>query len=322
VNASIAYRFEMSVRAGRAGLIAAIALALAMPASAAERFLPAQTSWAPPPAQAPAKEGLAVLPGTRLWYSDSGGDGEVVVLLHAQTGNHAMWLYQQPALVSAGYRVISYSRRGHYKSDPFDPEAPGNSTDDLRALLDVLGVARAHLVGTAAGGTVAPTFALSYPDRVISLTLASTIVGITDADYAAVQARIIPEQVLALPSAILEMGPSYRAAHPQGVEQWEKLEHLSWTGGKKRQPVDKPLNFASFATIKAPMLLMTGTADLIQPPARMRMVFAKAPSGTEYVTVAEAGHTLFWEQPAIFNSVLLDFLGRHSQAPARAKDRP
>jgi pimeloyl-ACP methyl ester carboxylesterase len=56
---------------------------------------------------------------------------------------------------------------------------------------------------------------------------------------------------------------------------------------------------------------MTGDADMIMPPSRMRGIAEKAPAGTELVIVAEAGHSIYWEQPDAFNSALLEFLRRH-----------
>src|SRR4051812_19443924 len=68
----------------------------------------------PIPAQAPAKDGMAQLPGARLGYWDTGGDGAPIVLLHPATGSALIWEYQQPVFAKAGYRVIAYSRRGHH----------------------------------------------------------------------------------------------------------------------------------------------------------------------------------------------------------------
>src|SRR4051794_39659078 len=79
----------------------------------------------PIPAQAPAKEGVITLSDTRLWYWDTGGDGQPIVLLHPATGSGLIWSYQQPAFAKAGYRVIGYSRRGYYNSAPFEREKPG-----------------------------------------------------------------------------------------------------------------------------------------------------------------------------------------------------
>jgi len=70
----------------------------------------------PIPVQVPAKDGMAQIPDTRLWYWDTGGQGVPIVLLHPATGSALIWGYQQPVLAKAGYRVIAYSRRGYYNS--------------------------------------------------------------------------------------------------------------------------------------------------------------------------------------------------------------
>src|SRR5262249_28609839 len=58
----------------------------------------------PIPDQAPAKEGVAEFPDTKLWYWDTGGNGTPIVLSHPASGSGLVWLYQQPAFARAGYR--------------------------------------------------------------------------------------------------------------------------------------------------------------------------------------------------------------------------
>ena len=53
----------------------------------------------------------------KLWYWDTGGPGEVVVFLHPGSGSAEFFAYQQPVFAKAGYRVISYSRRGQFRSE-------------------------------------------------------------------------------------------------------------------------------------------------------------------------------------------------------------
>jgi len=79
----------------------------------------------PVPVQAPAREAVAELPGTKLWFWDTGGSGLPVILLHAATQSGAGWVYQQPVLAAAGFRAVGYSRRGYSRSDPGDPADPG-----------------------------------------------------------------------------------------------------------------------------------------------------------------------------------------------------
>ena len=60
--------------------------------------------------------GYAELPGVKLWFTDSGGEGTPVILLHANTGTSAVWQLQAAALATAGYRAIAFDRRGWGKS--------------------------------------------------------------------------------------------------------------------------------------------------------------------------------------------------------------
>src|SRR5207253_3847567 len=96
----------------------------------------------PIPEQVTVTEGVADLPGAKLWYWDTGGAGPVVILLHANTGSGAFWPYQQPVLAKAGFRVIGYSRRGCYKSGAADPTNPGIGSEDLHQLVNLLGISK------------------------------------------------------------------------------------------------------------------------------------------------------------------------------------
>src|SRR5882672_11542467 len=108
------------------GIALALVATLAAGAAAAQTRQDAGASLLVPlPAPVPAKEALAALPDTRLWYWDTGGDGTPVVLVHPATGSGLIWGYQQPAFAKAGYRVIGYSRRSYYGSDPLPKESPG-----------------------------------------------------------------------------------------------------------------------------------------------------------------------------------------------------
>src|SRR5215467_2267702 len=127
----------------------------------------------PIPAQAPAQEGTAQLPDTKLWFWDTGGTGVPIVLLHPASGSGLIWGYQQPAFAKAGYRVIGYSRRGYYGSASNDPAKPGTGSEDLHQLVEFLGLGKFHLVASAAGGSIASDYAFSHPDRLLSLTVSS-----------------------------------------------------------------------------------------------------------------------------------------------------
>src|SRR5438876_4377168 len=177
-------------------------------------------------APAPARETYADLPGVRIWYRDTGGTGVPVVLLHATTGSSRVWEYQFPVFTENGFRVIAYDRRGFGRSviDPAGAQ-PGTGADDLQSLMNHLGIDRFHLIGTAGGGFVALDYALSFPERLRSLVVASSIGGMQDQDYLDLGRRLRPPQFDALPPELRELGPSYRAANPEGTRRWIDLEH-------------------------------------------------------------------------------------------------
>ncbi len=266
----------------------------------------------PIPAQAPAKEGSAELPGTHLWYWDTGGAGAPVVFLHPATGSTLIWLYQQPVFAQAGFRVIAYSRRNHYNSDLAPEDDPGTGSEDLHNLMEFLGVEKFHAVSSAAGGSVATDYAFSHPERLLSLTVSSNNLAARNGYIAETAARIRPKEEKDLPRWFWELGPSYRAANPAGVEKWNELTRRSVTGKGARQNLANLVTPAKLETLKVPTLLITGAADLVTPPSIMRMIARHIPDN-EIVIVAESGHSPYWEQPEYFNRTVIDFIRRHAK---------
>jgi pimeloyl-ACP methyl ester carboxylesterase len=262
------------------------------------------------PPQAPAREGLAAIADTHLWYWDTGGEGQPVVLLHPASGSGLIWGYQQPALVKAGYRVIAYSRRSYFNSDALAKDRPGIGSADLHGLIEFLGLTKFHLLGSAAGGTVAVDYALSHPDRLLSLTLADNAAGIRDGEVAKAVVSIRTKGFDDMPVEFRELGPSYRAANPEGARIWTELAHKALTAKDFRQGVANEITTARIEAMKVPTLLITGDADLVNPPSILRMV-ARHIAGSEMLIAPEAGHSTYWEQPDMFNGALLGFLAKH-----------
>jgi pimeloyl-ACP methyl ester carboxylesterase len=265
----------------------------------------------PIPEQAPAKDGMAELPGTRLGYWDTGGAGEPVVFLHPASGSALIWLYQQPVFSGAGYRVIAYSRRNYHNSDPAPEGNPGTGSEDLDNFIEYLGVKKFHAVSSAAGGSVAADYALSHPERLLSLTISSNNLAAADGYIAQAAARIKLPEWEQLPRWFRELGPSYRATNPEGVAKWIELNHKSELGRGARQKLHHVVTPEKLQTLKVPTLLMTGGADMFTPPAISRMIARHVPD-SEIVIAAECGHSIYWERPDFFNRTVLNFIGRHS----------
>ncbi|MDB5649718.1 MAG: alpha/beta hydrolase [Hyphomicrobiales bacterium] len=256
------------------------------------------------------KEGVAEIPDARLYYRDFGGDGVPVVLMHPATGSALMWGYQVPALVKAGYRVIAYSRRGYYGSDPADKANGGHPSIDLLHLMDKLGIGKFAMVATAAGCTIALDFAMDHSGRLAGMVVSSGSYGnIAEPDYKRVNDAVITKGFNEMPPEFRELGPSYRAANFEGVKLWLELEHQALSGNRAGPTNANKFTWANFARIKAPTLFIAGAADLYAPPPMMRLVASHVP-GAEMIVVPDSGHSVYWEQPDAFNQIAIDFLAR------------
>ena len=108
----------------------------------------------------------ALVNDVELYYEEH-GTGEALIWSHEYAGDYRSWAPQVRALARR-YRVITYSNRGYLPSGvPTDPAAYSQEqlVEDLRGLLDHLGIARAHVGGLSMGGSVALIFSLTYPER-------------------------------------------------------------------------------------------------------------------------------------------------------------
>jgi pimeloyl-ACP methyl ester carboxylesterase len=70
------------------------------------------------------------------------------------------------------------------------------------------------------------------------------------------------------------------------------------------------MTFAMLESIKLPVLLITGDADMYAPPPLLRM-FSSRIKGSESLIIPEAGHSSYWEKPDVFNRTVLDFMRKH-----------
>src|SRR5262249_54880698 len=122
------------------------------------------------------------LPGVRLWYRDTGGSGQVIILLHANTGTSASFDNQLADFYAAGYRVIAFDRRGWGKSVAIagSGSQPGTVAEDLQSLVEFLKLDRFNLVGVAGGGFVVLDYSAWHPERLINAVVAASAGSIQD----------------------------------------------------------------------------------------------------------------------------------------------
>lgn len=252
------------------------------------------------------------LPGVKLWVVDTGGTGQPLVLLHSNTGTSAVWERQIASFSQAGYRVIAFDRRGWGRSmaDAATGPQPGTIAGDLDALADQLKLDRFHLLGVAGGGFAALDYAAWHPERLRSLVIGASTGELSDKEMADFRTLIEIPGIRKLPAAYREVGPSYRGANPDGTRRWAEIEEHSRQPGAPNQPLRSPNTYAKIATIPTPTLVLAADADLLAPPAMMR-IWATHMKNHEWAVVPDAGHAVTWEQPEAFNEAVLQFLKKH-----------
>lgn len=111
-----------------------------------------------------------------LYYEDH-GEGQPIVLIHGWPLSGRAWEKQVPALVGAGYRVISYDRRGFGESSkPWEGYNYDRLAEDLHLLIEYLGIMNAILVGFSMGGGEVARYLASYgSSRVSKIVLACAV---------------------------------------------------------------------------------------------------------------------------------------------------
>ena len=273
-----------------------------------------ELNYSPPPKQVHATEGVLPLSGgAGLYYWDTGGEGPVVVLSHPGRGSALTWPYQQPAFAKAGFRTIAYSRRGYFGSPAGSKNDTGNYADDLNDLIEHLNVEKFHILGLAAGGFAVSDFVVSYPEKLLSMTIACSLFGLWDKNIDERLDFILPKSFGDLPPEFKELGASYRWAHPEGVKKWIEMERKSRGDGIRHgQKAKSDITWEKIRAAKIPSFFIAGGADLYQPPSMMRAAAREIPY-SETLVIPEAGHSVQWEQHELFNRAVMEFFRKHSK---------
>lgn len=266
-----------------------------------------------------------------------------VVLLHGKNFCAATWQQSIQPLLDAGYRVIAPDQVGFCKSSK--PQGYqysfGQLAANTHALLEHLGVQRAHIVGHSMGGMLAARYALLYPQATQSLSLVNPI-GLEDwkalgVPWRSVDAWYANELKTSFESIKkYQLDVYYDGDWTPRFEHWARMQAGLYTGPGKEavawsqaltsdmvfnQPVVYELN-----NIPVPTTLFIGQKDrtaigrdLASPslkaklgdyPALGKAATAAIP-GASLVPFATLGHSPQVQDPAAFNRALLQFLAAH-----------
>lgn len=265
-----------------------------------------------------------VLNGIRIAHEVT-GDGPLVVLVMGSGSPGRVWgLHQVPALVDAGYRVVTFDNRGIGASDQC---ASGFTIDDMvrdvAALIEHHG-APASVVGTSLGARVTQELALARPDLVRAAVMCGAharmtpaMITLNDGEIEMAEKGIrTPARYSAGITALLNLSPA-TLRDATAVQDWLDIFEFSSTpptpGAIAQMRLDRGFDRReAYRAIRVPSLVVAYADDRVIDPVLSREV-AEAIPGCGLREIADAGHYGYLERPEEFNRLVLGFLADHAR---------
>ncbi len=264
--------------------------------------------------------------GQWIHYEDSGGNLPPVVLAHGLLMDCEMFAPQLEALGSL-CRIITWDARCHGETETTDePFTYWDLAEDLRGLLDHLGIARAVIGGMSQGGFVALRFALKYPERVAALILLSTQAGTEDPEKVAIyesmlavwEAEGLNDQLAETIAAII-LGNEWpgREAWIAKWQQWPRsLLRPAFNALVGREDIHDRLG-----EIKAPALVIHGTADAAIDIELAQHLCSELANCPPLIRIEGCGHACNLTHPKLVNLAVQQHLVELALATPRGAER-
>ena len=268
-----------------------------------------------------AENGLPI----ELHYTDH-GEGQPVVLMHGWATSSRAWDAQVPALVEAGYRVITYDRRGFgQSSQPWHGYEFDTFTADLAALIDHLDLRGAVLIGFSMGGGEVVRYLSRFgSDRVSKIVLASSVTpylfksddnpegGIDDAFITGMIGEVAKDRFAFMDEFLNRY---YSAGRKMKVSPQQKAYALSLAAAAFPRAMTESINAwgrtdfrSDLAAVTVPTLVIHGDSDNIVPIEVSGERTAEAIPGAVVVVLEDAPHGLLMSHPEQWNTAVLQFL--------------
>jgi pimeloyl-ACP methyl ester carboxylesterase len=266
---------------------------------------------------------VATVNGIDLYYEEH-GQGVPLVFVHEFAGEARSWA-PQLSFFSRRYRAIAYNARGYPPSsvpDDVGAYSQQQATDDLRGLLDALGIDRAHVCGLSMGGYATLHFGLTYADRARSLVVAGCGYGSVLADReqfrndAELTAQRFEKEGMGVAAELYSRGPTRVQFLDKDPRGWQEFHDRLAQGSSRGHALTlrgiqmtRPSVFElgdRLEKLEVPTLIVTGDEDepCLEPGVYMKRRIPTA----GLVVIPKSGHTINLEEPEAFNRAVLDFL--------------
>jgi pimeloyl-ACP methyl ester carboxylesterase len=251
----------------------------------------------------------AQINGIRFFY-ETAGKGPALVFAHGAGGNQMSW-WQQLPYFSRTYRCVSFDHRAFGRSEDL-PEGPGRRAfaDDLRELLDHVGIERCAIVAQSMGGRTAVGFSVRNPGRVGALVLAGTTGGAVNDDLREKQEAYRSGPVGRLSLARRAVSPRLRRERPDLAHLYRLIGRLNParpTEFLAPVPGHRGSSAGALTSLGIPILFLVGEEDAITPPEIIRLAHEQV-ACSRFEVIPEAGHSAYFERAEDFNARVERFL--------------
>jgi 3-oxoadipate enol-lactonase len=253
---------------------------------------------------------FAPVNGIELYY-EVHGSGPTVVFAHGAGGNHASW-YQQVTFFERFYEVVTFDHRGFGNSHDTNELGRGGFVDDLRGLLDHLGRNKVALIAQSMGGGTCMGLTAQHPDRVSALIMADTFGGMTLPEPFNAEQLERSTATSDLPQLDRVVSKSFPSRDSAKAQLYLQLSSFNSDGAAGLNRPGTPAAPAAMDSVKAasedvPMLFVVGAEDALIPPHIIRAA-SETVTGAQFVVVQDSGHSVYFEQPSVFNHLVHQFL--------------
>jgi len=246
----------------------------------------------------PTASGLLDVNDIQMYYAQYGESGQPLILLHGGLGNADYFANQIPAFVDAGFQVFAFDSRGHGRSSVTDtPIGYSLMASDVLAAMDALGIDKADLVGWSDGGIIGLDIAINHPERLNKLVAYG-------ANYipAGVRSDIGDSAVF---NAYIEQAlTDYGRLNPAPENMDAFLANISNMWATEPNYSEEQMR-----GITVPTLILDGwQEEAIYPQHDFDM--AELIPNAELTLMPGVGHFAMFLTPEMFNSIVLNYLGR------------
>lgn len=263
---------------------------------------------------------FAKVNGTDLYY-ETHGSGPPLVFAHGSGGNHLSW-WQQVPFFSQRFTCVTFDHRTFGRTP--DPDGQGRRAfaEDLNGLLSHLAIERIGIVAHSMGGRTAVGFTLRYPGKVWGIVLCGSNGGSVNDESRQIRTETEQHPTATPAGTVRGLSSGFAASQPEQTFLYRQIMRLNPRHSPDFLAVAPGYRGSTHERLAAagvPIMYVVGEEDPIALPRTIEIAASQVP-GSRLLRVPAAGHSVYYEQPDLFNQAVLSFLREVLPSPGNGEE--